>query len=113
MQDIETFLIELRVVLNKSFPESHVKYILKTPRSLKANIPVNIDTFISIRYNSRNGRKDFALIHRGQRVFGYDNLKIWHIHPFNAPNTHLPCKEPPMEQIFIEMKDICKRLAKE
>ena len=112
MQGIETFLVELKVVLNKSFPDSHIKYLLNTPRSLKANVILNADTFISIRYNSRNGRKDYALIYKEQRVFGYDNLKTWHVHPFGASNTHLPCDEPVLKQIFIEIKDICERLAK-
>lgn len=112
MQDIETFLAELKVILGKYFSDCHVKYLLKTSRSLQANLSINKDTFIAVRYNSRNGRKDFALIHQGQRVLGYDNLKTWHIHPFNAPDTHLPCNEPLMEQIFKEMRAICDKLTK-
>lgn len=60
--------------------------------------------------NSRNGRKDVALIYQDQRAFGHDNPKTWHVHPFNASNTHLPWEEPSMEQIFIEMNGICDRL---
>ena len=50
------------------------------------------------------------MIYQDQRAFGHDNLKTWHVHPFNASNTHLPCEEPSMEQIFIEMNGIRDRL---
>lgn len=114
LQNIESFVDDLETLLNKYFPNCHLKYLIKTPRALKANIQINRDMFIAIRYNSINGRKDFALINKGQRAFGYDNLKIWHVHPFNTPEIHQPCdSEPTMGQIFIEIRNIYENLIKE
>lgn len=109
---MEAFLPELNAVMNKHFPGTDITYLLKTSQSLKISILLKVDLFISVRYNSRNGRKDFALICGGQRVFGYDNLKTWHVHPFGSPDAHLPCDEPLLEQIFVEIKDICARIGK-
>lgn len=114
MQKIESFVDELERLRDKYFPGRNLKYLIRTPRSLKADIQISNDTFISIRYNSINGRKDFALIHKRQRTFGYDNLKTWHVHPFNSPGIHQSCNaEPAMNQIFIEIRDIYETLIKE
>ncbi len=109
---MEAFLAELNAVMNKHFPGSDITYQLKTSQSLKISIPLKVDLFISVRYNARNGRKDYALISGGQRVFGCDNLKTWHVHPFGSSEMHLSCVEPLLEQIFIEIKDICARIEK-
>lgn len=104
MQDIETFLEELQLAIDKYFPDSSIQYILRTSKSLKANIVLKKGIFIAVRYNLRNGRKDFALIGNDKRIMGYDNLKSWHHHPFDNPESHIECEEPPIENIFIEIK---------
>ena len=63
-----------------------------------------------MRYNARNGRIDFALLYRQKRVFGYDNLKAWHYHPFENPSEHIFCEKPTIEQIISETKAVLKQL---
>jgi len=53
-------------------------------------------------FNSRNHRIDLALIERGWRVFGYDNLGGWHRHPPDAPDRHEACAEPGLEAFVRE-----------
>jgi hypothetical protein len=53
---------------------------------------------------------DFALIHHRERVFGYDNLKEWHYHPFESPEKHIPCEEPALEKIIEEIKKVLEML---
>jgi hypothetical protein len=72
--------------------------------SLKVNIHLETNNFISIRYNARNGRMDFALISNNQRIFGYDNLKTWHYHPYEDPLSHVPCDPPSIDKILSDTK---------
>lgn len=104
MQDIETFLEELQSVIATYFPDTSIQFILRTSKSLKVNIILKKGIFVAVRYNSRNGRKDFALIEDDKRIFGYDNLKDWHHHPFHDPENHIECEEPSIEKVFKEVK---------
>ena len=85
MESVDTFFESIKKAACQYFSNSSIKYILRTDKSLKLNIQIEEDIFIAIRYNSRNGRKDFALISQNNRIFGYDNLKTWHYHPVSNP----------------------------
>lgn len=104
MQDISKFLEELQTAINKYFPNSSIHYILRTSKSLKLNIILKKGIVVAVRYNSRNNRSDFALIENDRRIFGYDNLKNWHYHPFDDPEIHIECEEPSLEKIFTEIE---------
>ena len=54
---------------------------------------------------------DFALIERGKRIFGCDNLGGWHIHPFRNPDEHERCEEPEIEDIFKTVRNIIDELS--
>lgn len=54
---------------------------------------IDSDTFVSIFYNAETARYSFALIKEDQRVFGIDNVKGWHIHPFESPDSHTESSE--------------------
>jgi hypothetical protein len=73
------------------------------------NVILKKGVFIAVRYNARNGRKDFALIEDDKRVFGYDNLKNWHHHPFHCPESHIKCEEPSIKKAFMEIQAIILR----
>lgn len=49
------------------------------------------ETFMEIFFNSETKKHSFALIKGGRRVFGVDNTRGWHIHPFENPDTHISC----------------------
>ena len=110
METVDTFLENLKKAACKYFPNSSIKYILRTDKSLKLNILIEEDIFIAIRYNSRNGRKDFALVSQGNRIFGYDNLKTWHYHPVSNPQEHISCEEPTVDKVISDMKKILEDL---
>lgn len=67
---------------------------------LKIRIKLRENIFIDIYFNAENDRKDFALIYNNERIFGYDNLKEWHMHP---------CEEPTLKQIFKEISEIISK----
>lgn len=54
---------------------------------LRANITET--TFIEIFFNSQTGKCSFALVKNELRIYGIDNTKDWHIHPFENPCDHL------------------------
>ena len=51
------------------------------------------DTFLNIFYNSETLKFSFALIKNGKRIYGADNTKNWHIHPFDNPDGHVETTE--------------------
>ncbi|MCK4760924.1 MAG: hypothetical protein KAW12_01905 [Candidatus Aminicenantes bacterium] len=101
---MERFLKELQESLKKNFTKYRVEFIISTPRSLKANIYLDDPYFIAVRYNARNGRIDTALIKDNRRVFGYDNLKSWHFHPFENPEEHVFCDAPSIEKMVSDTR---------
>lgn len=56
---------------------------------VKIKAEINSDTFINIFYNAETAKHSFALIKQGKRIFGIDNTRNWHIHPFENPENHL------------------------
>jgi len=54
----------------------------------KIKAVINKDTFINIFYNAETSKYSFALIKNNKRIFGIDNTKRWHIHPFANPESH-------------------------
>jgi hypothetical protein len=63
---------------------------------------VNISeyVFVEIYYNALTGKKSYALINKGVRIFGCVNYKFWHLHPVDNPSEHIPCDEPTMQDVF-------------
>lgn len=101
---MDKFLKILKQNLKEQFPGYRVEYLIQTLFSLKVNIHLEKNYFISIRYNGRNGRMDMALIAYKQRIFGYDNLKTWHYHPYGNPSSHIPCEPPSLDKMLSDTK---------
>ena len=51
------------------------------------------DTFFNIFYNAETSKYSFALIKNGKRIYGADNTKNWHIHPFDNPDAHIETRK--------------------
>ncbi len=45
-------------------------------------------SFVDASYNQETGKTTFAQIRDGVRVFGADNKKDWHWHPYENPQRH-------------------------
>ncbi len=105
-ENVKDFLSEVTTLLKRHFKEFNIEVLIETQKSLKTNIHLAQNLFIAVRYNSRNERMDFALIYNDKRIFGYDNLKEWHCHPYENPSDHIPCDKPSIEKIIIDIKRI-------
>ncbi len=87
--DVSRFLLSLLEELSKlDFVEKvdiHTEvFILKGRARLKKN------RFLQIYFNGFTGTTAFALIEKEKRIWGidYDNLRGWHLHPLENPETH-------------------------
>lgn len=47
-------------------------------------------TAIQLCVQTTTGTTAYALIDKGQRIFGADNTGGWHYHPFQDPTRHEP-----------------------
>jgi hypothetical protein len=58
---------------------------------VKVRVLLINEAFIDVFYNADTDKCSFALVERGERIFGADNAFIgWHIHPFDDPSEHIP-----------------------
>jgi hypothetical protein len=103
---LEEFLKEVRLNKDRLLPTSKLMIIRERMNFLKLRLELDENVFLDIYFNAENGRKDFALISGEKRIFGYDNLKEWHLHPFDHPEDHVECEEPAMVKIFEEVASI-------
>ena len=104
-QTVEDFITEVESAVKGQFASYEIEILLQTEKSFKANIHLQKRVFIAVRYNARNERTDFALIKNEQRIFGYDNLKEWHYHPYSDPSEHVPCDQPSIDKIVSDIKE--------
>jgi hypothetical protein len=110
VKTIEEFVHELESLLPQYLPPHTRQVFLHTAQSYKTHFHIRPDFLLAVRYNATNGRTDVALILQQQRVFGFDNLKEWHFHPFENPLSHIPCDEPTLEFILRETSTIINRI---
>jgi len=69
-----------------------IEILLLDEPVVKIKATVNEKTFISIFYNASTQKYSFAVIRNNKRIFGVDNTKNWHIHPFENPDSHKDTK---------------------
>lgn len=93
---------------SKYFPDANIISTVKRNIILEIKIEIEEEIFIEIYCNSLTGKKSFALIRSNKRIFGYDNYKFWHYHPYDAPESHIECKEPSIEEVASEIYKIIK-----
>lgn len=105
---VEEYLSQIKAFSKQYIPSSVllVNYIRLSRISARVEITKNL--FVDLYFNSASGRKDFSLIKGGKRILGWDNLGGWHKHPFDSPNKHTKCKEPRIDAVFNEIKQIIR-----
>ena len=107
---LEGFLAEVRGAAQSAFPKAAFDYTIVRLTHLSFRITINKETLVDVYFNEETQRTDYALIHEGARVYGVDNLKGWHYHPFQAVEQHLPCPEPSVQEVFEKIKEIVQAL---
>lgn len=96
----------VRQEATSNFPETPLTITERQRYLLKIRIELGQETFIDVFYNPKNERTDFSLIQNNRRIFGYDNLGGWHRHPTEDPASHVPCDEPALDRVFLEIRKL-------
>lgn len=79
-----------------------IDIILLDEPVVKVRLVLNDSIFIDIFYNAETCKYSFALIKYNKRIFGADNLRGWHMHPFENPEAHAE-SDPVTLENFLDM----------
>ncbi|MGI9861845.1 hypothetical protein SDD30_10760 [Moorella naiadis] len=81
---------------------------------VKGKIELKDDGFLKVYYNERTGTLAFALINEEKRVWGIDrdNLRGWHCHPFDEPESHQTITAQSLLDIINEVEFIWRRITR-
>jgi hypothetical protein len=82
-----------------------IEPILLEEPVLKLRAHLGILAFIEVFFNEETGKASFALIKNSQRIFGADNTRGWHLHPFDSPESHGPCEEMSFANFLIQVEE--------
>jgi len=109
--DISDFLLSL---LNSL---SDLKFVEKIDFNtevfiLKGRVWVGGKRYVQVYFNELTGTTAFALIERGQRIWGidFDNMRGWHLHPFGETDTHTSISEKSVEEIVKALYKVLEEL---
>ena len=109
--DISDFLLSL---LNSL---SDLKFVEKVDFStevfiLKGRVWVGGKRYVHVYFNELTGTTAFALIEKGQRIWGidFDNMRGWHVHPFGETDTHTGISEKSVEEIVKALSKVVNEL---
>lgn len=97
---LDAFYQALVAAVNAYFPRSVVTVVTTRGVTLTCKAEIDADTFIFVYFSALTGKTSYALVHNEQRMAGFDNYRFWHYHPVEAPNQHIPCAEPALEEVL-------------
>lgn len=68
---------------------NEIEVVLLDEPVVKIRAIIHSGIFVDVFHNAETGKYSFALIRDNDRIFGADNLRFWHIHPFENPDSHI------------------------
>jgi hypothetical protein len=110
---IEEFHKQLVDALRNHLPGGDIEITEMSILRLKVRYHIAVSVFIDIFYAVRTEKVSFAVVQKGKRVFGIDNLGDWHCHPFGKPEDHVSIDEPSIEEIAAQCTIVIKGLDEE
>lgn len=87
-----------------------VELLLLEEPVLKLRAHVGPVAFLDVFVNVETGKTSFALIKDQQRIFGADNTRGRHLHPFDSPESHHICEEMSLENFLTQIEQNKDRL---
>jgi len=107
---IDAFRDQLCDLVEKKFPDVEFKINERRSSILEIRIFFTPEVFMESYLNGITGKRSFALVKSGKRIWGYDNYRYWHYHPFNNPESHVQCNEPSLEKIVHEVQTVLTKI---
>lgn len=92
------WLTDVEAACSLLFPGKPFRQEVTRSTRVKARIEIGPNMFADLFFREETGRIDYALIVRGQRRYGIDNLGAWHEHPLDDPDSHVPIDAPSPEE---------------
>ena len=108
--DLKTFSDELTSALADTGLFRLVTLETEGP-TVPGKASVTSDLFLRFFFNEATGTTAFALIERGNRVWGvdYDNRRGWHRHRKEDPSTHRPIEPMTVGEIVARLQTALPR----
>lgn len=84
----------------------------QSSKTLICRLVILEPVYIQFFANIENGKRNYALILRNQRIYSIDREGgAWHAHPESNPSDHVPISAPPsFEDFLLDRLAILKRL---
>ena len=109
-QSVEQFYEELADCLQRYLPGGETEVIEMNMLRLKVRIYIAVSFFMDVFYAVRTQKISFALVQKGKRIFGIDDLDGWHFHPFGKPEDHVQMTEPSIESMVMQCTRVIREL---
>jgi len=94
MYTIDDLYAEALEAVDRVWFVQSVQSVDRTDLTISMRLIIGPDLFVHVMLGELTGALYFALIERGQRIFGIDRHSgVWHIHPYHAPQQHVPFLE--------------------
>ncbi len=109
--DVRDFLVSLLNSLSRV--ESVEKVDLNTEVFIvKGRVWIKGNRYLQVYFNELTGTTAFALIEKGQRIWGidFDNMRGWHLHPFGGADGHEGIAEKNVEEIVKALSDVLENI---
>jgi len=107
---LSEFRAHLLAAISMHFPSARVDVSERRNAILRVRAEIPNEILLDVYYNDLTGKTSYTLIHRQQRILGYDNYRFWHAHPYDSPAEHIACTEPELDQVLVEFSEVVARL---
>jgi hypothetical protein len=94
MYTIDDLYAEALEAVHRVWFVQSVKSVDRTDSTISIRLIIGPDLFVHVLLGELTGSLYFALIERGQRIFGIDRHSgEWHMHPYDIPHQHVTFPE--------------------
>jgi len=97
---------EIIKTIKEEFPDAELEVHERRDTILEIRATLGKDVLIEVYANFLTNKRSYALIYKGDRIFGYDNYKFWHYHPVKDPNIHISCEEPSVPFVIQQIRKV-------
>lgn len=110
MISLSALKVEFHELFRKQFPDAEFSFNERRSTILEIRVFFTPEIFMELYFNAITGKKSFALVASGTRIWGYDNYRYWHHHPIENPESHVPCNEPSLKKILDEVQTVLTKI---